>query len=178
MVSLHDYFVNEIRYISGPVEEEMGEDQNLQKRFLPFKQAGLQYRYVKCLWIALCLMLGKSNDKTKQYRTLYTTLIKILFNKSIATQVTNDISFTEKPGNWYPVAKCVKNTCERKIFQANMQVLDLYLYSKCHSSTGVFKLFFGANELPGFSLSRKLVRNGLTETLKLTATKMKIHIYF
>lgn len=32
MVSLHDYFVNEIRYISGPVEEKMGEDQNLQKK--------------------------------------------------------------------------------------------------------------------------------------------------
>ena len=32
VVSLHDYFVNEIRYISGPVEEKMGEDQNLQKK--------------------------------------------------------------------------------------------------------------------------------------------------
>lgn len=54
---------------------------------------------VKCLLITLCLMLGKSCGKIKQLRTLCTTLTKILFNKTIVTQVTKNISFTDKPGN-------------------------------------------------------------------------------
>ena len=39
VVLLHNYFINETRYISGPVEEEMTGDQDLHESFSPFKQA-------------------------------------------------------------------------------------------------------------------------------------------
>ena len=39
MVLLHNYFINETRYISGPVEEEMTGDQDLHESFSPFRQA-------------------------------------------------------------------------------------------------------------------------------------------
>ena len=39
VASLHNYLINEIRYISGQMEEEMTGDQNLQEEFLPFRQA-------------------------------------------------------------------------------------------------------------------------------------------
>ena len=38
VASLHNYLINEIRYISGQMEEEMTGDQNLQEYFLPFRQ--------------------------------------------------------------------------------------------------------------------------------------------
>ena len=38
VVSLHNYLINETRYISGPMEEGMAGDQNLQESFLPFRQ--------------------------------------------------------------------------------------------------------------------------------------------
>ena len=37
VVSLHNYLINETRYISGPMEEGMAGDQNLQESFLPFR---------------------------------------------------------------------------------------------------------------------------------------------
>lgn len=37
VASLHNYLINEIRYISGQMEEMTG-DQNLQEYFLPFRQ--------------------------------------------------------------------------------------------------------------------------------------------
>ena len=40
VVSLHNYLINETRYISRPMEEGMGGDQNLQESFLPFRQVG------------------------------------------------------------------------------------------------------------------------------------------
>ena len=46
-----------------------------------------------------------------------------------------------------------------------MQVDDLHLYLKCHSSTGVFKHFASKNELTGFYTSGTLVENGLKSTL-------------
>ena len=39
--------------------------------------------------------------------------------------------------------------------------LELYLYLKCHSSTGVFQTFGSKNQLPGFYISRTLVENEL-----------------
>ena len=41
-----------------------------------------------------------------------------------------------------------------------MQVDDLQLYLKCHSSTGVFKHFASENQLPGLS-NGTLDENGL-----------------
>ena len=46
-----------------------------------------------------------------------------------------------------------------------MQVIELYLYVKCHSSTGVFKRFASKNQLTGFYISGTLVENGLKSTL-------------
>ena len=46
-----------------------------------------------------------------------------------------------------------------------MQVDDLRLYFKCHSSTGVFKHFASKNQLTGFYISGTLVENGLKSTL-------------
>ena len=40
VVSLHNYLINETRYISGPMEEGKGGDQNLQESFLAFRQIG------------------------------------------------------------------------------------------------------------------------------------------
>ena len=44
-----------------------------------------------------------------------------------------------------------------------MQVNDLHLYLKCHSSTGVFKHFAIKNQLPGLTIIGKLVENGLNQ---------------
>ena len=62
-------------------------------------QLKLQNKYVKYLLITLCLMLGKSRGKTKQYRAFFTTLIKVFFNKNIVNQATTNVSFTEIPSN-------------------------------------------------------------------------------
>ena len=69
----------------------------------------------------------------------------------------------DKPGGWFVLAKCLKNTCGR-------EVQDLHLYLKCHSSTRVFQTFpqvsfkhFGSkNQLPGFYIRGTLVENRLT----------------
>ena len=42
-----------------------------------------------------------------------------------------------------------------------MQVIDLHLYLKCHSSTGVFQIFASKNQLPVFCISGAFVENGL-----------------
>ena len=41
------------------------------------------------------------------------------------------------------------------------------VYLECHPSTGVLKHFAGRNQLPGFYISRALVKNGLKSTFKL-----------
>ena len=47
---------------------------------------------------------------------------------------------------------------------------DLYL--KWHSSTGIFKHFVGKNQLPGFYISRTLVKNGLIHTKNNNGPRM------
>ena len=44
-----------------------------------------------------------------------------------------------------------------------MQVIDLHLYLKCHSTVFFFKHFASKNQLPGFYISGTLVENGLEE---------------
>ena len=39
VVSLHNHFIHETRYISGLVEEDMGGDQNLKESFLLFNHS-------------------------------------------------------------------------------------------------------------------------------------------
>ena len=123
VVTLHKYLIKENRYISGPIEEDIGGDQNLNKSVLPFSQVGsnnslkLQSRCVKSFWITLGLMLGKSSVKMKQYGALWKTLIKILFNKDFANQLTTNISFTEKPGNWFTLEKMCKYLWKKDILR-------------------------------------------------------------
>ena len=52
-----------------------------------------------------------------------------------------NVPFMDKPGSLFLLAKCLKNTCGRVTFLVKMQVDDLHLYVKCHSSTGVFETF-------------------------------------
>ena len=49
-----------------------------------------------------------------------------------------------------------------------MQVIDLHLYVKCHSSTGVFKHFASKNQLPGFDIRGTLVENWLRQYENIT----------
>ena len=46
-----------------------------------------------------------------------------------------------------------------------MQVIDVHLYLKCHSSQVFFKHFASENQLPGFYISGTLVENGLINTI-------------
>ena len=45
-----------------------------------------------------------------------------------------------------------------------MQVIDLHLYLKCHSSIVAFKHFASKNQLPGFFIKGTWVENGLIFT--------------
>ena len=69
------------------------------RKLLTFRQGGSnnstkttkQIREMLGWYINLCLMLGKSRGKTKQYRALCKTLIKILFNKNIVYPLTTNV---------------------------------------------------------------------------------------
>ena len=54
---------------------------------------------------------------------------------------STNVPITGKPGSLFLLAKCLKNTCGRVTFLVKMQVDDLHLYVKCHSSTGVIETF-------------------------------------
>ena len=62
-------------------------------------------------------------------------------NNMVLNLFSTNVPLTDKPGNWFLLAKCLKNTCGRVTFSVKMQVIDLHLYLKCHSSTGVFQTF-------------------------------------
>ena len=42
--------------------------------------------------------------------------------------------------SWVLLAKCLKNACGRLTLNEDA-VIDLHLYLKCHSSTGIFQTF-------------------------------------
>ena len=83
-----------------------------------------------------------------QYRGVFRKLLDIY------------VPYTDTPGSWFLLAKCLKNTCWGATFQVKMQVIDLYLCLKRYSSTGVFKHFDSKNQLPGFYNCGTLVENG------------------
>ena len=74
---------------------------------------------------------------------------------------STNVLLMQKPGSWFLLVKCLKNTCGKVTFSVKMQVDDLHLYLKCHSSTGFFKHFAIKNQLPGLSVNGTLVRNEL-----------------
>ena len=49
-----------------------------------------------------------------------------------------------------------------------MQIIDLHLYLKCHSSTGVFKHFASKNQQPGFYIGGTLVGNSLIAVMTIS----------
>ena len=55
-----------------------------------------------------------------------------------------------------------------------MQVIDLHLYLKCHSSKVVFQTFASKNQLPGFYISGTLTENGL----KHSSSKDSAHVVY
>ena len=55
-----------------------------------------------------------------------------------------------------------------------MQVKDLHLYLKCHSSTGVFKHFASKNQLSGLSRIGTLGENGLIRNF---CTIFSVYVY-
>ena len=66
---------------------------------------------------------------------------------------STNVLLMQKPGSWFLLVKCLKNTCGKVTFSVKMQVDDLHLYLKCHSSTGAFQNFASKNKLPGLSLT-------------------------
>ena len=65
-----------------------------------------------------------------------------------------------KPGSWYLLAKCLKNTCE-VTFYVKIQVDDLHLTDNVTLPKAFFKHFASKNQLPGFYIGRTSVENEL-----------------
>ena len=91
-------------------------------------QLKLQNRYVKCFWITMCLMLGKSHGKTKQYRALCKTLIKILLNKNIVNQVATNISFFFFIIIWLHLNWCWRRKKDHVTIITNFNLCHFHLY--------------------------------------------------
>ena len=58
---------------------------------------------------------------------------------------STNVPIMDKPGSWFLLAKCLKNTCGRsdilrKDAGKKMRVDELHFYLKCHSST-LFQTF-------------------------------------
>ena len=61
------------------------------------------------------------NDAALSYALLFFPLAALdnLFNP-----FSTNVLITDKPGSWFLLAKCLKNTCRRVTFQVKMQVID------------------------------------------------------
>ena len=120
----------------------------------PIQQIGLNYMKV-CNW-NLCktsfplYVFGK-----------YFARNRFALNWLAFRPFSTNVPLMDKPGSWFLLAQCLKNTCGRVAFSVKMQVNDLHRYWKCHSSTVFFKHFASKNQLPGLSVSGTLVENGL-----------------
>ena len=65
-------------------------------------------------------------------------------NKSMLKLVnpfSTNVPFIDKSGSWILLANYLRNTYGRVTFYVKMQIIDLHLYLKCHSSTDVFQTF-------------------------------------
>ena len=63
-------------------------------------------------------------------------------HEEIINPFSTDVQLMKKPGSWFVLAKCLKNTCGRVTFYVKMQVDDLDLSVKRHSSTSVVQTFY------------------------------------
>ena len=82
---------------------------------------------------------AKHLKEFKRYWLVLATLLRKLL--CVLNPFSTNVSFTDKPGSWFLLAKCLKNTCGRVTFYVKMQFIDLHLYVKCHYSAGVFQRF-------------------------------------
>ena len=64
----------------------------------------------------------------------------------------------EKPGSWFALTKGVKSICGREKLSVMIQVTELHLYLKSHTSNGAFYTLCLCNSVtwPGFSIKRTL----------------------
>ena len=70
----------------------------------------------------------------------------------------------QKPGSWFLLTKCLKNTCGRVTFQVKMQVF--------------FKNFASKNQLPGLSVNETLIKNGLKNDFSGEITHFQKGLFF
>ena len=73
---------------------------------------------------------------------------------------STNVPLMQKLVSCFLLAKCLRNTCGRVTFLVNMQVDDLHLYLKCHSSTDVFQTFYRQKPTTWFILKWNIGRNG------------------
>ena len=78
--------------------------------------------------------------------------------------LTNDPNM-DKPGSWFSLAKCLKNTCGRVTFYVNATLPQVF-----------FKHFASKIQLPGFYISGILVENGLTDVFMCHFEKISISV--
>ena len=88
------------------------------------------------------------------------------FNKNkimLFNPFLTNVPLMDKPGSWFFLAKCLKNTCGRVTFQVKMQVDDLpCIFTWNFTLPQVFfKHFASKNQLPGFYRSGTLIGNYL-----------------
>ena len=67
-------------------------------------------------------------------------VIKNLHNlKSDFNPFLTNVPFIDKPGSWFLLAKCLKNTCGRVIYSVKMQVDDHHqMLSQLHNRFSEF----------------------------------------
>ena len=66
-------------------------------------------------------------------------LLTFCFHQVIQFQA--NVPLMEKPGVWFLLTKCMKNTCLRVTLYVKMQVDEFHVYLKCHFFTAVFYTF-------------------------------------
>ena len=79
--------------------------------------------FSEILWIWLSLVKLHSLEFLKVTETRTLANFRKIFNS-----FSTNFSLMDKPGSWFLLAKCLKNTCGRVTFQVKMQVIDLHMF--------------------------------------------------
>ena len=119
------------------------------------------------LFVLFCFVFSKKDNPLIRYlRSLYhklkfslwsinLTLNSVNLTQNLINPFSTNVPFMDKPGSWFLLAKCLKNTCGRLTFFTLPQVF--------------FKHFTSKNQLPGFYITGTLVKNGLKAFKNLTS---------
>lgn len=80
---------------------------------------------------------------------------------SFLNPFNSNVILMEKPGSWFALTKGVKSICGRVKLSVMIQVIELHLYLKSHTSNGAFYTLCLCNSVawPGFSIKRTLTVN-------------------